>query len=49
MHNRQGLSFKDLWLSLTDYDLWPLYLIGLTAFIAPSTIQAYFTLSLRSL
>ncbi|OCF32497.1 hypothetical protein I316_05925 [Kwoniella heveanensis BCC8398] len=49
MHNREGLNLKDLWLSLTDFDMWPLYLIGLTAFIAPSTVNAYFTLTLKSL
>lgn len=65
MHNREGLSLRDLWKSLTDFDLWPLYLvssfcsqknkqrltvqIGLTVFIAPSTIGNYYTLSLRSL
>ncbi|RSH92087.1 hypothetical protein EHS25_008499 [Saitozyma podzolica] len=49
MHNRQGLSVQDMWRSLTDYDLWPLYLLGLTTFIAPATVQAYFTLSLKNL
>jgi len=49
MHNREGLSLKDLWLSITDYDLWPLYLLGLITFIAPTTVGAYFTLTLRSL
>lgn len=49
MHNRQGLNFKDLWLSLTDFDLWPLYILGLITFIAPGTVSAYFTLTLKSL
>ncbi|WVQ68823.1 uncharacterized protein L199_007032 [Kwoniella botswanensis] len=49
MHNREGLSLVDLWRSLTDYDMWPLYLIGLVAFITPSTVQAYFTLTLKNL
>lgn len=49
MHNRQGLSFRDLWDSLMDYDLWPLYFLGLTMFIAPQTVNTYFTLSLRDL
>lgn len=35
--------------SLGDFDLWPLYLIGITLFIAPATVGAYFTLTLRSL
>nr|XP_018265913.1 uncharacterized protein I303_02290 [Kwoniella dejecticola CBS 10117]OBR88071.1 hypothetical protein I303_02290 [Kwoniella dejecticola CBS 10117] len=49
MHNREGLSLVDLWRSLTDFDMWPLYLIGLVAFITPSTVQAYFTLTLKQL
>nr|XP_019008913.1 uncharacterized protein I206_06600 [Kwoniella pini CBS 10737]OCF47694.1 hypothetical protein I206_06600 [Kwoniella pini CBS 10737] len=49
MHNREGLSLIDLWRSLTDFDMWPLYLIGLVAFITPSTVQAYFTLTLKHL
>lgn len=49
MHNRQGLGLNDLWRSFTDYDLWPLYFLGLLVFIAPSTVQAYFTLNLKSL
>jgi hypothetical protein len=27
VHNRQGLSFGDLVRSLSDFDLWPLYLV----------------------
>lgn len=49
MHNREGLSLRDLWDSFCDYDLWPLYILGLTMFIAPGTISTYFTLSLRDL
>ncbi|WVQ83415.1 hypothetical protein IAT38_005556 [Cryptococcus sp. DSM 104549] len=49
MHNREGLGLKDMWYSLSDYDLWPLYVIGLMSFIVPTTIQAYFTLTLKQL
>lgn len=49
MHNRQGLTAKLLWSAMKDYDLWPLYLIGLT-FTIPATPPAlYFTLLLRRL
>ncbi|KAG8740042.1 hypothetical protein FRC10_004800 [Ceratobasidium sp. 414] len=35
MHNRQALHFSDFWASITDYDNWGLYLIGLCAYIPP--------------
>jgi hypothetical protein len=35
MHNRQALTPKLLWKSACDYDLWPMYLLGLT-FMLPS-------------
>lgn len=47
MHNRQGLDLGDFWRSLTDFDLWPLYLLGLITYIAPSTVNAYFTLNMK--
>lgn len=49
MHNRQALSVKAIWKSLTDYDLWPIYAIGLIAYIPQGTVDKYLTLSLRSL
>jgi hypothetical protein len=49
MHNRQGLSLKLLWQALTDWDLFPIYLLGLTWTMPNQTIQAYLTLTLRSL
>jgi hypothetical protein len=29
MHNRQPITPKLLWQSISDFDLWPLYLLGL--------------------
>lgn len=49
MHNRQPVNWQDLWWSITDYDLWPLYLLGLIVNIAPMTVNNYFTLTLKSL
>jgi hypothetical protein len=49
MHNRQPITPKLLWTSLKDYDLWPLYLIGLTAQIPVVPPMQYFTINLRRL
>lgn len=49
MHNREGLSLKQLWQSFTDFDLWPVYLLGIIWPIGSSTVAAYFTLTLRGL
>lgn len=49
MHNRQPITFKFLFQSLADYDLWPLYFIGLVAYIPTGTVTAYFTIVLRRL
>ncbi|CDO51462.1 hypothetical protein DV113_002963 [Geotrichum candidum] len=49
MHNRQAITPKLLWYSICDYDLWPLYFIGLVAYIPNSTPSSYLTLTLRGL
>ncbi|KAI1505731.1 major facilitator superfamily domain-containing protein [Biscogniauxia marginata] len=49
MHNRQTITPKLLWKSLTDIDLWPLYFIGLTFNIPTFSPQQYLSLSLRGL
>ncbi|KAL4921853.1 major facilitator superfamily domain-containing protein [Aspergillus aurantiobrunneus] len=49
MHNRQGLTLKLLWASLTDWDLWPLYAISFTLLIPTNPVTAYLTLNLKSL
>lgn len=49
MHNREGLSLNRIWKAICDYDIWPLYLIGLTSSIPTRPPQLYFTLSLRNL
>ncbi|RCK57865.1 hypothetical protein Cantr_06728 [Candida viswanathii] len=49
MHNRQAISLRALWYSLADYNLWPIYAIGLTAFIGLNTFGPYFTLINRQL
>ncbi|KAK3372658.1 major facilitator superfamily domain-containing protein [Podospora didyma] len=49
MHNREPITFRLLWKSLCDYDLWPLYLIGLTNHIPFGTPSSYLTLSLKNM
>ncbi|KAF7554079.1 hypothetical protein G7Z17_g3185 [Cylindrodendrum hubeiense] len=49
MHNRQPITFKLLWKSLSDFDLWPLYILGLTFQIPATPEQQYLTLSLKDL
>jgi len=49
MHNRQGLTPKLLWQALCDFDLWPIYLLGLTWTIPAQPVTAYLTLNLKQL
>ncbi|EER31281.1 conserved hypothetical protein [Candida tropicalis MYA-3404] len=49
MHNRQAITPVALWKSLIDYNLWPVYAIGLVAYIGTSTFTSYFTLLNRQL
>ncbi|AGO13367.1 AaceriAFR229Cp [[Ashbya] aceris (nom. inval.)] len=48
MHNRQALTPKLIWQALTDYDLWPIYLIGLVHYLPDGTVSPYLTLTLKS-
>ncbi|KAK9475627.1 major facilitator superfamily domain-containing protein [Lipomyces japonicus] len=49
MHNRQALNWKEIWKSFTDFDLWPIYAIGMVWWIPVSPVDSYMTLTLRSL
>ncbi|KAJ3729783.1 allantoate permease [Lentinula raphanica] len=49
MHNREGLTLKRLWTAVCDYDLWPLYILGLMFGIPGAPPSTYLTLSLRNL
>ncbi|KAK7425970.1 hypothetical protein QQZ08_007552 [Neonectria magnoliae] len=49
MHNRESITLPMLWKSLKDYDLWPVYLIGILFEIPTSPPKTYLTLSLKAL
>ncbi|KAL1961791.1 hypothetical protein VTN77DRAFT_1041 [Rasamsonia byssochlamydoides] len=49
MHNRQAVTPKLLWEALCDYDMWLIYLLGLTWMIPPSPASNYITLELKSM
>lgn len=47
--NRQAITPKLLWKSLCDFDLWPIYAIGITFGIPAGPPDQYLTLTLRQL
>ena len=47
MHNRQGVNWQAFKKSLMDYDIWPMYLIGLVFFLPVYPIANYLTIQLR--
>ncbi|KAL9608115.1 MAG: hypothetical protein Q9167_007039, partial [Letrouitia subvulpina] len=49
MHNRQAVNWKLLWESLSDYDMWPIYLIGITWTVPFTPETSYLSLTIRSL
>ncbi|SPO03708.1 related to nicotinamide mononucleotide permease [Cephalotrichum gorgonifer] len=49
MHNRQGLSVRQIWECAKDYDMWPLYALGLLFGLPKYPVNQYLTLSFRGL
>ncbi|KAJ4372801.1 hypothetical protein N0V86_008167 [Didymella sp. IMI 355093] len=49
MNNRAGVSLGLLWKTVTDWEQWPLYMIGLMAYIPPSPPNTYLSYILRQL
>ncbi|KAE8153468.1 major facilitator superfamily domain-containing protein [Aspergillus avenaceus] len=49
MHNRQAITPGRLWNSLRDYDLWPIYLLGLIVYTPVVPVSSYITLTLKGL
>lgn len=48
MHNRQAITPKRLWESIKDYDLWPIYILGIMVYMPQSPPSKYITLILTS-
>ncbi|ABN68537.2 allantoate permease [Scheffersomyces stipitis CBS 6054] len=46
-NNRSGITIKQVVNVLLDYDLWPIYLVGLIAFIPLSTLSSYIPIIYR--
>ena len=46
---RQGLTPMLLWEALKDYDMWPIYILGVTWTLPQQPATAYLTLILKSL
>ncbi|KAI2607968.1 MFS general substrate transporter [Hypoxylon sp. NC1633] len=49
MYNRQGLSVRQIWECTKDYDMWPLYALGLLFGLPKYPVGQYLTLSFRGL
>ncbi|KAI0528189.1 major facilitator superfamily transporter [Xylaria bambusicola] len=49
MHNRQGLTVGQIWKCAKDYDMWPLYALGLLFGIPKYPVSNYLSLSFRGL
>ncbi|XXG95296.1 hypothetical protein Hte_001557 [Hypoxylon texense] len=49
MFNRQGLSVKQIWECTKDYDMWPLYALGLLFGLPKYPVSQYLTISFRGL
>jgi hypothetical protein len=49
MHNREAITPRMIWRSLTDYDMWPIYAIGIGFEIPSAPPKAYISLALKHL
>lgn len=49
MFNRQGLTVRQIWNCAKDYDMWPLYVLGLLFGLPKYPVNQYLTLSFRGL
>ncbi|KPM45663.1 putative transporter [Neonectria ditissima] len=49
MNNREAVNLSKLWKALKDWEQWPLYIIGLMAYIPPSPFNTYLSYILKQI
>ncbi|KAJ3044419.1 hypothetical protein HDV00_002311 [Rhizophlyctis rosea] len=49
MHNRQALTPRKFWKTLKDFDLYPIYFVGLSHLIPNASPSQYLTLTIRAM
>ncbi|RYP89208.1 hypothetical protein DL770_004506 [Monosporascus sp. CRB-9-2] len=49
MNNREGVGPALLWKVIQEWEMWPLYLIGLLVYIPPSPVNTYLSFILRQM
>ncbi|KAL2784326.1 major facilitator superfamily domain-containing protein [Aspergillus keveii] len=49
MNNRQPVGLKDLWRAISNVDVWPIYILGITAWIPFQPVANYLSLILRGM
>ncbi|RYP62506.1 hypothetical protein DL771_009714 [Monosporascus sp. 5C6A] len=49
MNNREGVGPALLWKVIQEWEMWPLYLIGLLVYIPPSPVSTYLSFILRQM
>ena len=49
MHNRQPLTLSMIWKALKDYDMWPMYIVGLCFEVPTRPLNSYLTLTMKNL
>jgi MFS family permease len=49
MNNRQAVDLRGIWAAVTNVDLWPIYLLGITAFIGFQPTANYMSLILTEM
>ncbi|RYP33852.1 hypothetical protein DL767_004582 [Monosporascus sp. MG133] len=49
MNNREGVGPALLWKVIQEWEMWPLYLVGLLVYIPPSPVNTYLSFILRQM